>query len=265
MRYSVSQLRTYTECPRKWYMSYVLEVGSQGTASMKLGSLMHIMLADYHAGRDTNFDVLGREYSLDLLTEAIRLMPFYQEADKNHHIQIVQDGYTPEVWLEIPVGEDSIFGRCDFIAFDSEGKLIIGEHKTSSQAWNEWRFMLDFQTGVYAAMGGGIYPNDGVSVLFNVIKTTKKKEPVWEEVLQREVVKAPSDKRYDTLSEVREVVRRIKETKLMYEAYKTEGFSCGFCCYNFLCVLGNDPQVVKESLFFVPKVKREEVEINDRI
>jgi CRISPR/Cas system-associated exonuclease Cas4 (RecB family) len=266
--FSVSQLKTYLTCRRKWYINYVLKAENDAGYAANLGSILHILVDAYHTRKEVDFIDLEERFPRVIIDEGLRLFEIYKVADDIHPFPIEGDGFTPEVKLEMEVAPGLwLTGRCDFLYFDEDGNLVIGETKTSGREWSLWEMHLNFQTKLYALMASNMFPLAGkkVYVLYNVIKTIKerKTKPIMpDEILQRQLIKVEEQALKQAFLEVSTLIKEVDGFSGSFDdAVMCENFLCKNCYYKEMCISCFSPADIMGSFYYKEKIKEEDRKI----
>ena len=179
---SVSQLKAYVMCPRKYELRYVRGAEAEHrSANLVLGSAVHEALAAYYAKyergmKPTAGDVLAA-FCAAFDEEAVKEPPVLLDAgetlgqlkdsgvalvrafldnvappervlgvERAFHVDVV-DPATGEVL------EEQLVGYLDAVVEDA-GRLLVLEHKTAARAWSQDQLEHDVQVGLYQAATG---------------------------------------------------------------------------------------------------------------
>jgi len=163
---SASRVKTFQQCPRKYYYNYIEKLPRKDWPHFDLGTLVHGSLEHFHEdfkkdGSDLNLkrmmklsfkikrDEMEKEKSLadDTLLEARNLLLEY--LNKMETDGIGSNIISLEDDFDIPLTEEfSIMGYVDRVDLDNDGVYHIKDYKTNKSL----KYMDSFQLRVY-----GIY------------------------------------------------------------------------------------------------------------
>lgn len=241
---SVTDMRTFLECRRKFFYIKILGFQNHTSWDATVGLMMHDFIQHRHTG--TKFELLPHQYTLDQLKRIQKLMDQYIAEDESNPVRISNDNITGEVKVENSQFGIKIKGRLDAISFDENGVITLMETKTASKPWDLWRIRLNFQTKLYSFMINQEYPNNGMKRLFNIFNTTKG-------TLQREVLLVDKDKELAEASV--EIDRQIKdilraEKNGMSEFYRHESYQCALCPFASICEANMTLEEIKLSPYW---------------
>lgn len=163
---SPSRIKTYQQCPRKYYYTYVAKLPRKDWAHFQLGTMCHGVLEFFHAeyrkdGGELNLKRLMKEAfqkqrevmkkenidvepSMDILTEAKKLLTEYLERMEAQGIG--SEILSLEEDFHIRLDEKySVQGIVDRIDMDPDGIMHIRDYKTTKNP----KYMEPYQLQVY--------------------------------------------------------------------------------------------------------------------
>jgi putative RecB family exonuclease len=171
---SVSRIKTYIQCPRKYYYSYIKKLPKKEWDHFSLGTFVHGVLEHFHSdfkvdNKDLDFkqimksacckqrDIMQqkKEYlTPDIVIEAKKLLSGYikkiEKSGMGSEIISLEDNF------EIVVNEKcTIKGIVDRVDKDADGTLHIKDYKTNKSA----KYMDSFQLQVYGIYLLNKYPD----------------------------------------------------------------------------------------------------------
>jgi RecB family exonuclease len=172
---SPSRIKTYQQCPRKYYYTYVVKLPRKDWAHFKLGTMVHGVLEFFHAdykkdGSGLNLKRLMKEAfkkqrevmkkenvdiepSMDILLEANKLLIEYLK--RMETAGIGSEIISLEEKFNIRLDEKySIQGIVDRIDMDADGIMHIRDYKTTKNA----KYMEPFQLQSYGIYLMNKYP-----------------------------------------------------------------------------------------------------------
>jgi CRISPR/Cas system-associated exonuclease Cas4 (RecB family) len=246
---SVSAIKTFLSCPRKFHLSYVLKTQPAfRPAALVFGSAWHdtigVWLSDDTVGiqqlRDHLRDGLAARLRGEsnvlfddedddegsLVDTAVRMLDAFitlvPRPEKTLAVEMafqleVAHPVTGEV-LPVP-----LIGALDAVVLEG-GRGAVWELKSGKKKWSDDQFEFDLQATAYgiAAREGGY---DGVDLKFLI--TTKTKKP---DVQRETVIRHRADE--DELAEIAFGVHRAVEAGV---DYPNRGWQCGTCQYAAAC------------------------------
>ena len=176
---SVSQVKTYLACPRKYELRYVLGIPPETRAlNLAFGSAIHEGLAAYYValknGTEPNRDEVLATFS-DSIDEALNDHPpvlldddenagtvkdkgvallevFLSHVERPDRVLAVEQPFAVDV--KDPrsgnIIEEQFTGVLDALV-EIEGHQVILEHKTAAKKWSQDQIDHDLQAGAYLA------------------------------------------------------------------------------------------------------------------
>ena len=247
---SVSQIRAFLICPMKHRHTYILRTPpSHRACALAFGSAVHAAIAafyerlrdekaplpieDLHGRFDTEWeaqlaagDVLfgDDEDAGSLRTAAHGMLAVF-----------VSDGFQPreilgiEVPFSVPIPgrEEQLVGAFDLVARDTDGRILIVEHKTAARRYSDDQLRYDLQPTAYvfAARELGLGGLEDVQVMYQVI--TKTKKPAVQ--LER-VTRCSAD-----VSDLRMTIDGVLGAVEAAAYWPVRGWACSACPYSYAC------------------------------
>ncbi len=207
--FSPNMLKTFNECPKKYYYKYVKKISvPQKESYFERGKKIHAIANYYLKGED----ISKMEKILDkedlILWERLKSNEFFNK-------QYLYSEYN----LSCKIENFWINGRLDAI-FREHDKYFILDYKTGSIPKNP---EYDFQTMIYLIMADQ-FLEDYVSLSF--VYLDLKKDINYEIVLTENL-------KNSYISQISNIVKEILKT----QEYHTKTDNCRFCEYVKLCGL----------------------------
>lgn len=205
-RISVTSIRTFKRCKRKWYYKYVNMLSPKQKASyLNLGVFIHGGMEGYYLGHDwrefieqsaqesvdalmravTPGDILDEALAVEKTAEisnlrnrAVEVMGRYIEFDRTN--PLVRAGWKVlgvevnilEWKLTIPGTDIFLEGFIDMVLEDEYGGIWAVEHKTGAQFFSVESLDLDEQASTYLWALSHRYPDKKVSgIIYNLVRT----------------------------------------------------------------------------------------------
>lgn len=252
---SVSQVKTYLTCPRRYELKYVRGADPAFVpVALAFGSAFHEALAAYYSELKTTGEPLRRDLVIDVFRSAwdrasegpvplqgddeddtasvaekgvSMLHAFYEHAGRAGPVDVedVERGFA--VTLHDPIAneplEEQLVGTMDLVLHDQEHRVVV-EHKTASRRFTEDQLRFDVQMSAYkvAAREEGL---GDVALRYQVI--TKAKVPA---VQIADVTRDAGDEQ-DFLAITVNVLRAIDAGV----SYPVRGWACRSCPYSAAC------------------------------
>lgn len=181
---SASQIQTFKQCKRKWYLRYVMELPTgEQSYEQGIGKIIHDCLEIFHGKNEDPLPRINDDCNItaedkDLMTH---MMYNYMDYDEKHPLTA---GYE-EILCEKDI-EDSVFGhkgvnlhgRMDILMLNHQHKhATVVEHKTAGSDYTLNKFYLHYQSKLYHMMVSHLLPNWKVDVMFNILYKRYPKEP----------------------------------------------------------------------------------------
>lgn len=203
---SVSQVKTYLACPRKYELKCVRGADPAFVpVALAFGSAFHEAPAAYYSGLKTTGERLRRDLVIEVFRSAwdrasegpvplqgddedesgsvaekgvSMLHAFYEHAGRTGPVDVVDVERGFAVTLYDPVTseplEEQLVGTMDLVIRD-EGRLAVVEHKTASRRFTEDQLRFDVQMSAYKVAAR----EDGLGVVANRYRVvTNSKVPV---------------------------------------------------------------------------------------
>ena len=205
-RISVTSIRTFKRCRRKWYYKYVERMSPKQKASyLNLGVFIHKAMESHYSALDwkqavhdlaaesiqntVNKMQLGYDWDEALAVEktaeinnlrnrAVEIMGRYIEFDRTN--PLVRAGWKVlgvevnilEWELTIPGTDIFLEGFIDMVLEDEYGGIWAVEHKTGAQFFSVESLDLDEQASTYLWALSHRYPDKKVSgIIYNLVRT----------------------------------------------------------------------------------------------
>jgi CRISPR/Cas system-associated exonuclease Cas4 (RecB family) len=256
---SVSQVKSYLLCPRKYELHYVLrEEPAFVPVALAFGSAIHESLAAHYGEVKATGEPLRRDFVLDVFRDAWAKaedgpVPLQPDEDEDGTDQIVDKGVsmlhafcehtvkagTPEVEsversfavsIHDPetgeVFEEQLVGAVDLVVRE-DGQRVIVEHKTAAKKYGVDQIRFDLQPTAYKIAARELGLGD-VGLRYQVI--TKTKVPA----IQVADLHRDAQDEDDFLRTVGGVLRAIDAGV----SYPLRGWQCRSCPYAHACVSG---------------------------
>ena len=149
---SSTQLSTFYECERKWFLTYVKRRTKPQSDAMRKGSLFHRIFELYFRDNMSLDDIIEkvRDDHQDwahMLPVVMPLFFFYLEKNKKKEFVLINDKPAIELEFTLELAEDFILrGKIDYIQ-QIGSKKYITDIKVTSMSLTDWYFM-QFELGV---------------------------------------------------------------------------------------------------------------------
>lgn len=216
---SASQITTFRDCPRKWYLNKIVGLQSPSTSATELGSQVHATLEAYLRGE---CDVIGTEDEIrDIANSGIDHLP-----TRGEHLEI-------ELSLEehMPLHDAPVLVKGFVDLIDHENDEII-DHKTSSNkkyTKSQRELAVNVQLMMYAEAYFQRFPHKEKVTLTHIYYGTKSR---WSKRISVTV----------TRDHVREQWEQIKDTiHKMIDASCASDASCVQAEYDSCSKYGGCP------------------------
>ncbi len=256
---SYSQYRTYTSCPRSWYLSKVRQAEELQTWYIPIGSAVHDMIEAHLEGGYSADEIKAEDYFYPLIEKQMLIEPDLSKwmAGGPQADPIVEEKALAKVSECFSKALEELEAIDVWeVEYDASGRLpglsvpvkafvdIIGEHKTKGPV------ILDWKTG-------STKPDNFQLQTYRALIDHNKFDVAWGGLpkLGRYVMLAPgsANTRYVDLSEVdpaevgtkyQAVVNRIEGKH--YEA--KAGFNCKFCFQQDNCMVNSG--ITKRTTYY---------------
>lgn len=198
IKVSHSRVSCYLSCPYSHYLRYVERLSKKGKSRpLSFGSDFHKLLelrgdksklkSGFDAIKNTYYDLspqnqvdLGDSYLDDLKT----IFNDYQKVYRNHELPD-----KTEMKFDIEMGkyhgESVVFTGIIDELYETENGLIIGEHKTFTRRPDMLFIVMNTQKCLYAKAVQFLTGSLPSQVMWDYIKSTPAKEPIWLEKSQK--------------------------------------------------------------------------------
>jgi CRISPR/Cas system-associated exonuclease Cas4 (RecB family) len=248
---SVSQLKTWMLCPRRYEWRYVRGFEEEFTPlPLVFGSAFHAALAAFYtaarAGRAAPVDELIEVFEADwarrvesgpplegggaddsVIDQAALMLTAFHGCEEATQLDVLEVEKPVTAVLHDPdtgeVLEEELVGAVDLVAA-AEGRTIVVEHKTSARRYSADQLRFDLQPTAYALA----LEQEGhadVGLRYQVV--TKTKSPA----VQVEDVERDSGARDDFLRTAVGVLRSIDAGV----SYPIRGWQCRSCAFKARC------------------------------
>lgn len=158
---SISQIRSFYECPRCWYYHYYLKVEMPEKSHFTFGKRVHDALAHYHTGK-------GKI-----------------DEDLKPYVEIYSKTYTPEYqtvekMFTIPLIHPVTGVRAEGIMLKGKADLVkdswVIDHKTASRLanWSQRKVDEDIQGTVYSYWHVHKFKKEPSGIRFNILVKGEK-------------------------------------------------------------------------------------------
>ncbi len=244
---SVSQVRAYLSCPRRFEMRYLLGAEPEHrSANLVLGSAVHEALASYYAkyqrGIEPVADGVMAAFS-DAFDEEVAKEPAVLLDDGETLGQLKDSGVAlvrafldnvvpPERVLAVEsafacdvvdpltgeVLEEQLIGYLDAVVEDA-GRLVVLEHKTAARAWSADQLEHDLQVSLYQAATGAD------AVRLQVLTKTKVAKLLLHELVRDE------RQQVEAVEVVCQVLKAIRAAAF----WRQRGWACRECEFRARC------------------------------
>jgi len=174
---SASQLELLRTCPRKWYLAHILKVRTPVKSDLEVGKFIHDSIAKYHtigcSIKDLEADILTYPtLSAEVRDLALGMVKNYIDYDQRNPL------ITPDV-QEVIVERDfedvclvhkgvTLKWKPDMLLV-KKGEVAIVEHKTSSNDWDSYDFLMRPQMRIYIMAASHEFTGKKCTGLFNVL------------------------------------------------------------------------------------------------
>jgi len=253
---SYNQVRTFLQCPQKYFYQYVRgmewefipEYFPFGRAIHKAveGFYRHIAEKGQKLPLDIFLELFKKTWKL-ALTEKIRFKE-YPEALENMGINLLEVFHREAhpgriIGVEIPFKVDMadrvtgetlpchLVGIFDLIETDDDGNPVVVELKTGKKRFSEDQLDLDFQATLYGyalKQMGYSTTKDETLIRFDLLLKTKK--PALEKSFT-----IRNEKHYlQALNTIKKVLRAIEKETF----FPITGWQCSDCPYQKTCIQG---------------------------
>ncbi|MFH1379487.1 MAG: PD-(D/E)XK nuclease family protein [bacterium] len=156
---SYSKVRTYSECPYRYYLVYVKRFRSPPTAHSSLGHSIHKALELYHAHKGSSWDDLLQAYDdgweHEGYADAGESMEFYQRGEEilkkyfDNEKESKSDILYTEKDFRIDLGFCFLRGVIDRVDRLQDGRIELIDYKTNKKIIKKKVLKNDLQLTVY--------------------------------------------------------------------------------------------------------------------
>ncbi len=233
-KYSPSKLKTYEDCPNKYYYQYVLEIPGEVKVFFELGTIVHEVMEKISMKLKEEGNVT-EEHALNILNGLWKPSVYEskekEKQDRAEAEKMIKDFLSHqakkegqiidiEKWIDIDLDGRKIRGRIDRI--DDMGKTVeVIDYKTSKTRTSKPKLKKDFQMVLYWL---------GTERVFE--KPVSKVGHWYLRMDQEWMVEITKEEQEEVIQRAREVINSI-ESK---EFSSTPGYQvCMFCDYGELC------------------------------
>ena len=273
---SNSEIQTYKDCKRKWWLSYYrgLVEPSPKIGPLAIGTRIHLALAAYYDPTSEDDPMQVLEEIIDLDREKVNEDDIKKFEDEAELARIVLEGYfvwaleegvdeslefiAPEVSIEAKLTDDVLLvGRLDAVVRNKEdGFLRFVDHKTLASLAIP-HLHLDEQMMMYQLMQRLSSPDGEVVIggIYNILKKNKRTARAKPPFYAREEVLHNDQEMRAFYQRVVGVVKDIQATEDAldegadhhYYAYPSPGRDCSWkCSYFAMCHAFDDGSYAEE-------------------
>lgn len=273
---SHSEVETYNSCPRKHLYAFGYNLERKGTSdALYRGTTGHSILRRYYnalrdgASRDdaisAGMSVLADEFgknsgsaNVEVIKDLQRLMPQYFEYYKADY----------EQYEVMAIEEENRLTLSDDLIYPYKPDMMVRDRKTGDVEIWDHKFVYNFYTldeigllgqlpkYIGAARAQGIYVTRG---RYNMVRYRPLKQPLYEDIYRREVVKASGPRIQRTFLEQIKQAEKIAELKSQgLEQWAEDAIRvlskgvCGYCSFKMLCTAelnGSDTTLMQQVEF----------------
>ncbi len=197
---SVSQVKTWLMCPRKYELKYIRGVAPEFVpVNLAFGSAFHEALAGYYNEIKVSGAPLRRDLVLDtfraawakaaegdvplqadddddpgvMIDKGVSMLHAFYEQAGTPEVESVEHGFTITIH-DVDTGdalEEQLVGSMDLLIRE-EGRIVVVEHKTSARRYTEDQLRHDFQLSAYqiASRESGL---GDVALRYQIVTKTK--------------------------------------------------------------------------------------------
>jgi CRISPR/Cas system-associated exonuclease Cas4 (RecB family) len=159
---SVSQIKTYILCSKKFEYRYVLGADPEHMSpNLLIGSSVHKALEKYYctvqAGAEVKESDIVQSYSEAFVRGAAEGPGvLLEEGQRLEDVEAVGLGLvrTFLAQAQVPRVEEQLVGYIDAVVKEADGRVVLLEHKTAARAWSQDQLDYDLQVGIYQAATG---------------------------------------------------------------------------------------------------------------
>lgn len=232
--YSPSKLKTYEDCPNKYYYQYVLEIPGEVRDYFELGTVMHTVMEKITKKMKDSEDVTEAQ-ALEILDDLWKSSVYDStekekqdrtEAEDMIRAFLARQANKPgkildlEQWIKIDLDGRKIRGRIDRI--DDLGETLeVIDYKTSKNQTSKPQLKQDFQMALYWLGAEQLFEKPVSSVGHWYLRLDKE----W-------MVELTQEERDDVLQRARAAINGI-ESKVFPCTPNFQG--CKYCDYDELC------------------------------
>lgn len=182
--FSFSQLTAFESCPYMYYLEKIVRVPQEENAFSQLGTIVHELIEGWAKGEIAAKDLpdeFEMRYFTDMTKEFPNVLAKYDYTDKSYaacmdYFKTFDEfkGYkviAAEKGYETLIAGQKFVGYVDLILEDSNGGIIICDHKSKSESTFKrcqqemWRQQYCYSKFIYEETGR--YPS---SLMFNLFK-----------------------------------------------------------------------------------------------
>lgn len=243
MQTSISEIKTFNECRRKWFFS-----GRNGLhlrpleqkQALFLGSAFHDVLENFYSYKDINFEDLQEKYGLS--DEDLKLVTFQTNKYKDNVLKNDLETFNiiePELKYNFPLVDDvNLFGFIDVVYEEKKtGKFGILEHKFVKNFRSDTYNQLDEQIKAYEMVINHFYGQCDAGVNLNQVR--KLKTTFSHARDNYKCNKNQMDYFRSQLEDAAREMSMLHDLKFTNYDPSPHWIGCGFCEYKDLCLKMN--------------------------
>lgn len=242
---SPSRISVLNTCARKHFYGYVLDLSKPGeTAAQSMGTAVHSAIEDFYKGGSMpHMDLGAAEWApkYNACVDAFGTFSMLQD----HSLQILATEQT----FQIPIEDERISegwalkGIIDVVA-RVDGKIWVGDHKTTGRKWPIEKVSLSLQHKIYELVIPELYGEECAGSFYNFIQHGESKGVPYANVT-RTWLPRNENGLATAWEEVISAIIRIENGT----DYRNVGDHCRWCDFYTLCqsdYFGGDTQAAIE-------------------
>lgn len=182
--FSYSRIDTYTQCPSKYFYSYIKKEPRQFNAPAVLGNIVHSVLENtLHNDRPLDIDEINEEYEKNItvwdpenkLTKELVTVGFdilNEFFDRNSGIEVRI--FDKELPFDFIIGSYRIIGFIDRVDITND-RVHITDYKTGKWEVSAKEAPNNMQLGIYALAMHNIFPEKEIYAELYYLRSGRKK------------------------------------------------------------------------------------------